>query len=203
LITALPAAGALTLCMAAVQPAHAQKTPVPLFADGGFENPTVPANTFTRFGVGGTIGPWKVTDGTVDLVGTGFWQAAEGHQSLDLEGDGPGTIEQPIPTRFGGCYTVTFSLAGNPDGGPSIKRGFARVTQNGIGHPTTQKNFTFDTTGKTRANLGYVQERFRFRALTPTVTLSFASTTGGGYGPVIDGVSVALSHPLECRFGHL
>jgi choice-of-anchor C domain-containing protein len=204
-ITAVPAFAALTLCMGAAQPAGAQKVPVPLFVDGGFETPPVPANTFARFGTGRTIGPWRVTGGTVDLIGAGFWQAAEGQQSLDLEGDGPGMIEQPIPTRFGGCYTVTFSLAGNPDGGLPIKQGFVRVTHNGIGRPPLQRNFAFDTTGKTRMDMGYVQQRFRFRALSHIVVLGFGSTTGGpgGYGPVIDAVSVTPAHPLECRFTRL
>ncbi|GAA4625648.1 hypothetical protein GCM10023196_030600 [Actinoallomurus vinaceus] len=200
-LTALSAAGALTLCMAATRPAQDRHTPVPLFANGGFESPVAPANNFTRLGAGSALGEWKVTGGNVDLIGAGFWQAAEGNQSLDLEGDIPGTIEQPIATRFGGCYTVNFWLAGNPDGGPAIKRGYARVTQNAIGHPFIQKTLAFDTTGKTRADLGYVQQRFRFRALAPTVTLTFTSITGGGYGPVIDAVSVIPAHPLDCRSG--
>jgi hypothetical protein len=94
---------------------------------------------------------------------------------------------------------VTFALAGNPDGGPSVKRGWARVSQNTLGHPTVQKNFIFNTTGKSRSNMGYTQQKFRFRALAPTGTLSFASTTGGGYGPVIDAVNVTPSNPVECR----
>ncbi|WP_433184244.1 choice-of-anchor C family protein [Actinoallomurus sp. CA-150999] len=200
-LTALFAVGALTLCMASIRPAQDRRTPVPLFTNGGFESPMVSANTFMRFGAGSAIETWKVTGGNVDLIGAGFWQAAEGNQSLDLDGDAPGTVEQPVTTRFGGCYTVAFSLAGNPDGGPAIKRGYLRVTQNAIGHPTVQKNFAFDTTGKTRTDLGYVQQRFRFRALAPTVTLTFASTTGGGYGPVIDAVTVTPAHLLDCRFG--
>lgn len=195
----LPVAGALAL--GAAMPAHAGTTalPVPLFTNGGFESPVVPEQAFTRFVTGGTIGAWRVTAGDVDLVGTGYWQAAEGRQSLDLEGSGPGRIEQSLPTRFGGCYAVTFRLAGNPDGGPSLKRGYARVTPSRIGHPVAQKSFTFDTTGRTRADLGYVPRRFHFRAFSPRVTLSFASTTGGGYGPVIDGITVLPTRPLECR----
>lgn len=203
LIGALPPVCALTLSMAAVGAPAVQAAPAPqpapLAANGGFEAPDVPANAFTRYGSGSTIGPWKVTQGSVDLTGPSFWQSADGRQSLDLEGSEPGTIEQHLTPRVGGCYTVLFALAGNPDGGPSVKRGWARVSQNTLGHPTVQKNFMFNTAGKSHAKMGYVAERFRFRALSGSATLTFSSTTGGGYGPVIDAVSVTQSNPVECR----
>lgn len=203
LISALPPICAVALSVAALAPAAQARTihpgPMAMLGDGGFEAPAVPANAFIRYGVGSTIGPWRVTEGNVDLTGANFWQTADGRQSLDLEGSESGRIEQPIAVRVGGCYTVTFALAGNPDGAPVIKRGFARVAQQTIGHPTVQKNFVYNTMGKTRATMGYVPERFRFRALAPVATLTFASTTGGGYGPVIDAVNVIPSNPIECR----
>ncbi|MFB9839062.1 choice-of-anchor C family protein [Actinoallomurus acaciae] len=202
LIRALPPVCAAALSIAAAAPAAQARTvpaPTPALANGGFEAPAIPANAFIRYGTGSTIGPWRVIQGNVDLTGANFWQAADGRQSLDLEGSESGTIEQRLATRIGGCYTVTFALAGNPDGGPTIKRGFARVSQNTLGHPTVQKNFIFNTTGRSRGNMGYVPQRFRFRAFAPSSTLIFASTTGGGYGPVIDAVNVAQSNPAECR----
>lgn len=205
LVGALTPFCALTLTMAVVEPA-AQATPrphapapAPLLSNGGFEAPGVPSNSFIRYGTGSTVGPWRVTQGNVDLTGPNFWQSADGRQSLDLEGSESGTVEQPLALRIGGCYTVTFALAGNPDGGPSIKRGWARVSQNTLGHPTVQKNFMFNTTGKSRTNMGYVQERFRFRALAPTGNLAISSTTGGGYGPVIDAVAITPTNPIACR----
>ncbi|MDN3353366.1 choice-of-anchor C family protein [Actinomadura sp. DC4] len=204
LTSALPPVCAVALSIAAaVAPAAQARAavpgPGPLAINGGFETPSIPANAFIRYGVGSSIGPWRVTQGNVDLTGANFWQAADGRQSLDLEGSDSGTIEQPVSTRIGGCYTVAFALAGNPDGGPTVKRGYARVSQRTLGHPTVQKNFIFNTTGKTRANMGYVSQRFRFRAFAPSATLTFASTTGGGYGPVVDAVTVTLSNPIECR----
>jgi choice-of-anchor C domain-containing protein len=203
LISALPPVCAVALSIAAVTPAAQARTappaPAPMIANGGFEAPAIPANAFIRYGTGSTVGPWRVTEGNVDLTGANFWQAADGRQSLDLEGSESGTIEQSIATRIGGCYTVTFALSGNPDGGPTVKRGFARVAQHTLGHPTVQKNFIFNTAGKSRANMGYVPQRFRFRALASTGTLTFASTTGGGYGPVIDAVNITQSNPIECR----
>jgi choice-of-anchor C domain-containing protein len=202
LISALPPVCAVALSIAAAAaPAAQARTapPSPMLANGGFEAPAIPMNSFIRYGSGSTIGPWRVTQGNVDLTGANFWQAADGRQSLDLEGSDSGTVEQRLPTHVGGCYTVTFALAGNPDGGPTVKRGFARVVQHAIGHPTVQKNFIFNTAGKSRGNMGYVPQRFRFRAFAPVSLLTFASTTGGGYGPVIDAVNVTQSNPIECR----
>jgi choice-of-anchor C domain-containing protein len=200
LISALPPVCAVALSIAAAAPAQARTAPpTPLLANGGFEAPAIPMNSFIRYGTGSTIGPWRVIQGNVDLTGANFWQAADGRQSLDLEGSDSGTVEQRLATRVGGCYTVTFALAGNPDGGPTVKRGFARVVQQTIGHPTVQKNFIFNTAGKSRGNMGYVPQRYRFRAFAPSATLTFASTTGGGYGPVVDAVNVTQSNPIECR----
>jgi choice-of-anchor C domain-containing protein len=201
---ALPPVCAAALSIAAAAPVAQARTtaspaPAPLLANGGFEYPAIPGNAFIRYGTGSTVGPWRVTEGNVDLTGANFWQTADGRQSLDLEGSESGTVAQNLPTRVGGCYTVTFALAGNPDGGPTVKRGYARVVSHTLGHPTVQKNFVFNTSGKSRANMGYVSARFRFRALAPTATLSFTSTTGGGYGPVIDAVNVTQSNPIECR----
>jgi choice-of-anchor C domain-containing protein len=201
---ALPPVCAAALSIAAAAPAAQARTtappaPAPMLANGGFEYPAIPANAFIRYGTGSTVGPWRVVDGNVDLTGANFWQAADGRQSLDLEGSESGRVEQRLATHVGGCYTVTFALAGNPDGGPTVKRGFARVVSHTLGHPTVQKNFVFSTAGKSRAKMGFVPQHFRFRGLASTATLSFASTTGGGYGPVIDAVTVTQSKPSECR----
>jgi choice-of-anchor C domain-containing protein len=203
LLRTLPPICAVALSVAAAAPAGsanaAPPAPQPMIANGGFENPPVPANAFIRYGTGSTIGPWRVTQGNVDLIGANFWQSADGRQSLDLEGSESGTVEQPLALRIGGCYTVAFALAGNPDGAPTIKRGWAKVVQHTLSHPTVQKNFIFNTSGKTRTNMGYVPQRFRFRALAPSATLSVSSTTGGGYGPVVDAITVTPSAAIDCR----
>ncbi|GHH68100.1 hypothetical protein GCM10017673_16260 [Streptosporangium violaceochromogenes] len=158
----------------------------PLIGNGGFETPVIAAQEF--YDTGAAIGAWNVADGSVDLIGPeGPWRAARGRQSLDLSGNRPGTIEQTFATRVGRCYTVSFALAGNPYGPPSVKTGYARVTNGSL---VAQENFTFDTTGKTPENMGYVRERFTFCARDTQATLSLGSTTEGVYGPVVDDVAV-------------
>ncbi|WP_374986967.1 choice-of-anchor C family protein [Streptomyces fradiae] len=154
------------------------------FDGGSFEYPAAPANSFTTVGAGQSVGPWKVTAGAVDLIGGGFWQAAEGEQSVDLNAAQAGAVAQTFTTAAGRQYTVTYSLAANPEGGPAVKTG--RVLVDGQNF----QDFSFDSTGRARAAMGYVTRQFTFVANGPTTTLGFASTVGGAYGPVVDDVRV-------------
>lgn len=170
--------------LAGTSTAAAMAAAVSRFDDGSFETPRVAANSFQTVGTGGSVGPWDVTAGNVDLIGAGYWQAAEGDQSVDLNGNGPGTVSQTFTTVPGKKYTVTYSLAGNPQGGPAVKTG--KVLVNGQNF----QDFSFDTTGRTNANMGYVTREVTFVATGTSTTLAFASTTTSAGGPVIDDVLV-------------
>jgi choice-of-anchor C domain-containing protein len=167
----------------------ATAAPVPDFGNGGFEEPIVPADYFKRIATGASIGPWQVTSGAVEVVDDGFWQAAEGQQSVDLNPPpdvaGPGMVAQTFTTIPGDPYTVTYSLAGNPDGPPAVKTGRVLIDGEVI------QDFRFDVSGKTRRNMGYEEWRVSFVANNSTTMLSFTSTTPHTrYGPVIDNVRV-------------
>ncbi|MGA5816741.1 choice-of-anchor C family protein [Kitasatospora sp. NPDC094028] len=159
------------------------------FDDGSFESPKAPANGFTELTAGQTIGPWQVTGGSVDLIGAGLWQAAEGDQSLDLNGNAAGTVAQTFTTTPGATYSVTYALAGNPGGAPALKTGRAEIDGQDF------QDFSFDVTGKTTADMGYVGRQFSFVARNSTTTLSFASTNPGAFGPVLDDVQVKECKP--------
>ncbi|URM92754.1 choice-of-anchor C family protein [Streptomyces sp. MRC013] len=165
------------------------------FDDGSFEYPAAPANSFATLSAGQSIGPWKVASGAVDLIGAGFWQAAEGGQSVDLNATQAGTVTQDFTTTAGRKYTVTYSLAANPEGGPAVKTG--RVLIDGQNF----QDFSFDSTGKTRAKMGYVTRQVTFIANGPTTTLGFASTMAGAYGPVVDDVRVDSCCNCGCGGG--
>ncbi|GAA1235353.1 hypothetical protein GCM10009665_26900 [Kitasatospora nipponensis] len=160
------------------------------FDDGSFENPRVAAGSFTTLSAGQAIGPWQVTAGNVDLIGAGFWQAAEGDQSVDLNGTTPGTVAQTFTTVPGANYTVTYALAGNPAGGPTLRTGNALIDGQDF------QDFSFNVTGKSTTNMGYVNRQFTFRATNATTTIGFASTTPNtSYGPVLDDVRVERCAP--------
>ncbi|GHF40139.1 hypothetical protein GCM10018790_17160 [Kitasatospora xanthocidica] len=159
------------------------------FDDGSFESPKAPANSFSTLSAGQVIGPWRVTAGNVDLIGAGFWQAAEGDQSVDLNGNTTGTIAQTFTTVPGTTYSVTYALAANPAGGPAVKTGRALIDGQDF------QDFSFDSTGKTLAAMGYVGRQFSFVAQNSSTTLTFASTVAGAYGPVLDNVQVKECKP--------
>ncbi|MER6616494.1 choice-of-anchor C family protein [Streptomyces xantholiticus] len=194
LYAVLAAAGLLAgVGTAAASPAHsarsagtvAARAATTAFTNGSFETPTAPPNYWTTFYAGQTMGLWQVEGGDVDLKDDGVWQAAEGNQSVDLNGGTAGTVSQTFTTEPGTKYTVTYSLAGNPGGAPIVKRGEVRVDGQNF------QDFTFNTVGKTFANMGYVTRQFTFVANNPSTKLTFASTSGPtAYGPVIDDVKV-------------
>ncbi|MFF1874424.1 choice-of-anchor C family protein [Kitasatospora herbaricolor] len=175
--------------MAAPAQAAAGHRALSHFDDGSFETPKAPANAFTGLTAGQSIGPWKVTAGSVDLIGAGFWQAAEGDQSLDLNGSGSGTVAQSFTTVPGTTYSVTYALAGNPEGGVALRTGRALIDGQDF------QDFSFDVTGRTKTAMGYVGHQFSFVAQGTSTTLSFASTVAGAYGPVVDNVQVKECKP--------
>ncbi|MGW2253119.1 choice-of-anchor C family protein [Kitasatospora sp. NPDC001660] len=159
------------------------------FDNGSFESPKASANGFTDLVAGQTVGPWVITAGSVDLIGAGFWQAAEGDQSLDLNGGDSGAIAQTFTTVPGVTYSVTYALAGNPEGGPALRTGRALIDGQDF------QNFSFDVTGKTKTAMGYVGRQFSFVAQNSATTLGFQSTVAGAYGPVLDNIQVKECKP--------
>ncbi|MBO1416539.1 choice-of-anchor C family protein, partial [Streptomyces sp. FH025] len=180
LVAAGPALATTTLAA----PAQAANRASSHFDDGSFESPKAPANAFTEYNAGQLFGPWRVVSGSVDLIGAGMWQAAEGDQSLDLNGADSGTIAQTFTTVPGTTYSVTYALAGNPGGGPALRTGQVLVDGQDF------QDFSFDITGKTRTAMGYVGRQFTFVAQNSSTTLSFRSTVAGAFGPVLDNVQV-------------
>ncbi len=155
--------------------------------NGDFEQATVDPGGFYVVLAGGStaITGWTVTGVDVEYVGT-FWQASSGLRSLDLSGSGAGGIAQTFVTSLGQSHRVMFDLAGNPDAAPAVKT--VNVSVNG-----RNQNFTFDTTGKSRANMGYVPMTFDFTAVGDSTSLAFTSLDTSFAGPVLDNVRVTAT----------
>ena len=168
--------------------AHAS---VDLINNGGFESAGGFSGGFETIGSG--LDGWTI-GGTVDLVNT-YWAPASGSYSLDLNGGGAGSISQSFATVVGQTYNVSFSLAGNPEGGGN-KFFYASVTA-----PVT---FTFDIDGKTVANMGWVRKSFSFVATSGTSTLSFVGDPYHSYyGAALDDISVIAAVPEPATYGML
>jgi choice-of-anchor C domain-containing protein len=160
-----------------------------LIQNGSFENGTDPGVFQTLSGGSTVITGWTVSPGSqIDYIGT-LWQASNGSRSLDLSGGNAGRIQQTFNTTVGGTYRVTFDLAGNPNASPIIKD--MRVSAGG-----SSADFSFDTTGKSSSNMGWVSKSWDFTANSTTTTLEFITLTNSVAGPALDNVSViALSPP--------
>ena len=197
LLTSAALVAVTSLSLAAAPPAAAAATTTTSgWLQDGFEAPVLAPDSFALFSAGQPMGAWTVTSGDVHLIGAGFWQAAEGSQSLDLDGGQRGAVAMDLPTVPLFVYRVSYSLAGNPVAGPTVKTGTASVN-GGL-----TQSFSFDITGKTRTDMGYVRKSFHFLATSHTSTLEFASTTTpAGWGPVIDDVVVRACLLIICP-GH-
>jgi choice-of-anchor C domain-containing protein len=129
---------------------------------------------------------WTVTGHSVEWVEGGFWQASSGRHSIDLSGSAAGGIEQTFATTVGQTYKVSFDLAGDP-GAPQTGKS-VNVSAGG-----QSQVFTFDTTGKTKENMGYIPISFAFIAASDSTTLAFTSLESSFAGPVLDNVTVVAA----------
>ncbi len=152
---------------------------------GSFSIVTAPNST--------TITGWSVVSADIDYIGT-YWAAANGVRSIDLSGSigSAGAIQQTFTTVSGATYHVTFSLAGNPDGVQGTKT--VQVSASPCAGCSPQ-NFTFDTTGRSISNMGWVDATYNFRATGASATITFTSLDSSGFGPAIDNVRASYTPP--------
>lgn len=174
---------AAVLLLAAMPLTAADATVV---VNGSFEQGPASVGNFTTFGTNSTaITGWRVTSGSVDLIGR-YWNHSDGARSLDLSGNQAGTIAQMIPTIAGKRYTVSFDISSNPD------RAYAKSMLVGFGSATPVA-VTF--TGPIQRPLQWQTVRLRFVADAPMTQLSFRSTTSGAWGMALDNVSAVVPEP--------
>jgi choice-of-anchor C domain-containing protein len=171
---------ALFAVLLAAVPVAAQN----IVTNGSFETPTAPPGSFITFGAGATFGGWTVGIGSIDLVGT-YWQAADGQQSVDLNGITTGSIFQDLVTTPGSLYTLSFAMAGNMDGGPVIK------SMDVFWGALSLGTFLFDTTGRSAGAMGWqIFILPDLEATNAATRLTFRSNDGGAFGPAVDDVRV-------------
>ena len=154
-------------------------------SDGTFDE-GAGAGSFATYGTGSNIGAWSVDSGSVDLIGSYWVGPPTGGYSVDLDGYfAAGTISQSF-SLAAGTYNLSFWLAGNTDGGSTVKT--VDVAVNG-GAPAV---FTFNTAGHDHNSMGWVQETVQFTT-TGATTVSFASgdDAQSAWGAAVGGVTVS------------
>lgn len=166
----------------ALSVSNAHALTVNLVNNGGFEAQTV-SGQFTPYSKAsqGLTG-WTIGVGSVDLVSNVLWNPASGVNSLDLNGTKKGEIHQSLNTTAGQLYQLSFDLAGNVFGTPSLKKMSVNVGGN--------STYTFDVAGKSATNMGWTNYATNFFATSQSTTLSFLSNVSGNAGAALDNISV-------------
>ncbi len=159
-----------------------------LIVNGSFEeSPLDPGGSFIALGGGNTsITGWTTLLGGVDYIG-GYWTAAEGSRSLDLNNTSAGGIEQSFATIIGASYSVTFAMSGNMIVGPNEK-----ILMVSAGNDFALFSFDVVANGSTLQDPNWAYYEWTFTAIDTTTTLSFVSQVGSAGGPALDDVSVVL-----------
>ena len=173
----------LLLVLVCVGTVAGGSTDVNLLTNGGFESPQLdsgaPGQTISH----GLTG-WNIESGNIDLIHS-FWTPKSGNQSIDLVGTYPGTISQTINTVPGATYTISFRMAGNPDAQEQKVLG-VYWDGNEVGSPT------FDTTGKSKTDMGWTFVAIPGLTATKTTTkIAFKNIASSEYyGVALDDISV-------------
>ena len=170
--------------------------------NGSFEDPIVNLSGPQAYQYPGSFPPltgWTVPSGSVDLAQPGVWNAADGNQSIDLDGFAAGSLRQTLATVPGQQYVVTFKYSSNPgDGnvGPSAPSASMDVKAAG----TTLGSFTHahgpaPSPAFSPAVLSYDSGQASFTASGATTQLDFVSTDApsSAFGIVLDDVVVTPS----------
>ncbi len=167
----------------AAQPLAAEN----LVSDGDFEDPAIPGPWNVVYYAPAIFGSWTIESGSIDHIGPGYWQAASGYQSVDLNGYSAATIYQDIPTTPGESYSLSFAMAGNPHGGPWV------VTMEVWWEASLIDTLTFDTTGHSINDMGWTRYQYAVVASDDSTRLRFKSITGTCCnGPTLDNVTVVV-----------
>jgi hypothetical protein len=148
-----------------------------LVVDGDFTSPWG-GSSYTTYS--SSFGPWVVTQGNVDLIGS-LWQApATGQGSVDLDGSQIGGIKQSIATDLGTSYLLSFEMSGNSKGNtvfPGIVNPVKTVEV--FWNGSLAGTFTYDTAamGNTYADMKWVGESLTLNGTGTLADLEFRSGT--------------------------
>jgi choice-of-anchor C domain-containing protein len=158
-----------------------------LVVNGSFENgvnDASPGNFQTIPGSGASITGWTV-NGSVDWI-NGYWTAADGTHSVDLNGVAIGGVEQSITTVPNEVYRLTFDLSANPD---FLNSNPDSRTVTVLGQNFT---YTFSEPPNSRSNMYWQLFAMNFTATGTSTLLNFESQVNQNccWGPALDNVSV-------------
>lgn len=172
----------------------------PIFTSGFSESQVYTSKGYDEHFTG-TIGPWTLGGGGVDLVGS-YWQSADGDgYSIDLNDRVNGSISTTLPTVAGHTYQVSFYMSGNPDTmtwGQNYAPASDPVKTIQVSAGNNSQQFSFDVANalgigvpNTHSNMGWVLYTFTFTANSTADVLSFLSLgPNDNWGAALDAITV-------------
>jgi len=177
---------AVLVCILVLCAMSAQATP--FYFHDGFNTPTnyFSVHAGTMIGdLGYGIGPWTVGGYGVDWQTSSWWTPEEGNGSLDLNALNAGSVYTTLSgLTIGDTYNLTFWLAGNTHGAPTMKTVNVAVGD-------LNQNYSFDVTGHSNTSMGWTEISTSFMALSTDEVLTFTSLSlNSAFGPAIDDVTV-------------
>lgn len=169
----------------------------PSFELGTFSPDFIDVRCISAPDMGTTILGWYVTAGIVDWIKLPSYGVSDGSYAIDLIGGSSKMSGTLVSASFNTYafrpYKVEFDLAAAPWGGANPKT--LNVSVGGV----TQSFSINVAPGATFDNPGYVRQSFTFLGTGYPTALMFQNTTPttGFGGPLVDNVSVMLSHSPE------
>jgi hypothetical protein len=150
------------------------------------------SNTLGTPNVNGTqnVAGWSVASGTVDVIGTGFYQWYGTGRYLDMNGSSgtPGRIERTIGGLVAGrSYTLSFNYGYNQNSGSNEQLSFGIANLAGALNPADFALVVGSTPGLAS---------YSFKASAASHDLFFADTGATWWdngGPILDNVQVDLA----------
>lgn len=132
-----------------------------------------------------SLNGWVVDSGSIERIGS-YWKASDGDYSLDVNGNGAGSISQNLPTVIGTKYNVSFDMSANYDNGPVDK--VLRVGATGA----DSQDYHYDSSlqGNSHEDMKWQKNVYTFTATETVTKLTFASQVNGYWGPALDNVVI-------------
>lgn len=158
-----------------------------LVKNGSFELNKTPELYMDYITGSDKIKDWSVSHGTVSLVGN-YWSAAEGKNSIELNGSSAGAISQTFNTVPGKTYGVVFSATTNPD------RKFDPPYVMQVSAAGLSQDYSLPYPSNRSSDMRWITHYWAFKAAARRTTLQFRSMTEGGCGPCVDQISVKEIH---------
>ncbi len=157
-------------------------------SNGGFEDPAIQHTaTFDTYGSQSSqLTGWDVTTGSIDHIGE-YWHAAEGDQSVDLDGSAAGTITQTVPTVPNQAYRVAFQYSANGDRPAAQAKPKMIVKADGTSLGTFDHGFA-----AANPNINWAAGEASFVATGTSTVLSFVSDDDAAspWGIALDAITV-------------